>query len=134
MISNYKDSKRKEACSQRGNIGRGFWVSSGQKKAVRDRCRQCTFTATQDVPGIEKDAVFKAGSGPTAGGGVSWEDYTSGYRSGLHVGRGKKETGIITKRRRTAHMRWQRISWMHATGNMGIMSIRGPSADLRQGL
>lgn len=48
-------------------------------------CCQCTIAAIQDALGIRNDAVFKAGSGLTAGGGVSCEGSCGGYTGGVMV-------------------------------------------------
>jgi C_GCAxxG_C_C family probable redox protein len=48
-------------------------------------CCQCTIAAIQDTLGIRNDAVFKAGSGLTAGGGVSCEGSCGGYTGGVMV-------------------------------------------------
>ena len=41
-------------------------------------CCQCTIAAVQDVLDIRNDAVFKAGSGLTAGGGLSCDGSCGG--------------------------------------------------------
>jgi C_GCAxxG_C_C family probable redox protein len=48
-------------------------------------CCQCTIAAIQDALGIRNDAVFKAGSGLTAGGGISCEGSCGGYTGGVMV-------------------------------------------------
>jgi hypothetical protein len=48
-------------------------------------CCQCTIAAIQDALGIRDDAVFKAGSGLTAGGGVSCEGSCGGFIGGVLV-------------------------------------------------
>jgi C_GCAxxG_C_C family probable redox protein len=48
-------------------------------------CCQCTIAAIQDALEIQNDAVFKAGSGLTAGGGVSCEGSCGGYTGGVMV-------------------------------------------------
>jgi C_GCAxxG_C_C family probable redox protein len=48
-------------------------------------CCQCTIAAIQDAIGIQNDAVFKAGSGLTAGGGISCEGSCGGYTGGVMV-------------------------------------------------
>jgi C_GCAxxG_C_C family probable redox protein len=48
-------------------------------------CCQCTIAAIQDSMDIQNDAVFKAGSGLTAGGGVSCEGSCGGYIGGVMV-------------------------------------------------
>ncbi|MEJ2102187.1 MAG: C-GCAxxG-C-C family protein, partial [Desulfobacterales bacterium] len=48
-------------------------------------CCQCTIAAIQDALDIQNDAVFKAGSGLTAGGGLSCEGSCGGYTGGVMV-------------------------------------------------
>ena len=48
-------------------------------------CCQCTIAAIQDALKIKNDGVFKAGSGLTAGGGVSCEGSCGGYVGGVMV-------------------------------------------------
>ena len=48
-------------------------------------CCQCTIAAIQDSLGIRNDAVFKAGSGLTAGGGLSCEGSCGGFTGGVMV-------------------------------------------------
>ena len=48
-------------------------------------CCQCTIAAIQDSLDIQNDVVFKAGSGLTAGGGVSCEGSCGGYTGGVMV-------------------------------------------------
>jgi len=48
-------------------------------------CCQCTIAAIQDALNIRGDSVFKAGSGLTAGGGVSCEGSCGGYTGGVMV-------------------------------------------------
>ena len=48
-------------------------------------CCQCTIAAVQDVLDIRNDAVFKAGSGLTAGGGLSCDGSCGGYTGGVMV-------------------------------------------------
>ena len=48
-------------------------------------CCQCTIAAIQDALGIRDDGVFKAGSGLTAGGGVSCEGSCGGFVGGIMV-------------------------------------------------
>lgn len=48
-------------------------------------CCQCTIAAIQDALGIKDDAVFKAGSGLTAGGGISCEGSCGGFTGGVMV-------------------------------------------------
>ncbi len=48
-------------------------------------CCQCTIAAIQDALKIKNDTVFKAGTGLTAGGGVSCEGSCGGYVGGVMV-------------------------------------------------
>lgn len=48
-------------------------------------CCQCTIAAIQDSLDIRNDAVFKAGSGLTAGGGLSCEGSCGGFTGGVMV-------------------------------------------------
>jgi C_GCAxxG_C_C family probable redox protein len=48
-------------------------------------CCQCTIAAIQDALGIRDDGVFQAGSGLTAGGGVSCEGSCGGFTGGVMV-------------------------------------------------
>lgn len=48
-------------------------------------CCQCAIAAIQDALDVRDDAVFKAGSGLTAGGGVSCEGSCGGYTGGVMV-------------------------------------------------
>lgn len=48
-------------------------------------CCQCTIAAIQDSMNIQNNAVFQAGSGLTAGGGVSCEGSCGGYTGGVMV-------------------------------------------------
>jgi C_GCAxxG_C_C family probable redox protein len=48
-------------------------------------CCQCTIAAIQDALDIRNDAVFKAGSGLTAGGGLLCEGSCGGYTGGVMV-------------------------------------------------
>ena len=48
-------------------------------------CCQCTIAAIQDALNIRDDAVFKAGSGLTAGGGLSCEGSCGGFSGGVMV-------------------------------------------------
>lgn len=48
-------------------------------------CCQCTIAAIQDALDIKDNAVFKAGSVLTAGGGVSCEGSCGGYTGGVMV-------------------------------------------------
>ncbi len=71
-------------------------------------CCQCTIAAIQDALGIRNDAVFKAGSGLTAGGGVSCEGSCGGYTGGVMVmssvfGRRREEWGDDKNEKDCAH-------------------------------
>ena len=48
-------------------------------------CCQCTIAAIQDALDIKDDAVFKAGSGLTAGGGISCQGSCGGFTGGVMV-------------------------------------------------
>jgi C_GCAxxG_C_C family probable redox protein len=48
-------------------------------------CCQCTIAAIQDALEVRNDAVFKAGSGLTAGGGLSCEGSCGGFTGGVMV-------------------------------------------------
>jgi hypothetical protein len=48
-------------------------------------CCQCTIAAVQDALDMRNDAVFKAGSGLTAGGGLSCAGSCGGYTGGVMV-------------------------------------------------
>jgi C_GCAxxG_C_C family probable redox protein len=48
-------------------------------------CCQCTIAAIQDALEIRNDDVFKAGSGLTAGGGISCKGSCGGYTGGVMV-------------------------------------------------
>ena len=48
-------------------------------------CCQCTIAAIQDALAIRNDGVFKAGSGLTAGGGLSCRGSCGGYTGGVMV-------------------------------------------------
>jgi C_GCAxxG_C_C family probable redox protein len=48
-------------------------------------CCQCTIAAIQDALEIRNDSVFKAGSGLTAGGGISCKGSCGGYTGGVMV-------------------------------------------------
>jgi len=54
------------------------------EKAITGCC-QCTIAAIQDALKIRNDAVFKAGNGLTAGGGLSCEGSCGGYTGGVMV-------------------------------------------------
>ena len=59
-------------------IQRSFSLGVEYERTIRGCC-QCTIAAIQDALGIRNDAVFKAGSGLTAGGGVSCEGSCGGF-------------------------------------------------------
>jgi C_GCAxxG_C_C family probable redox protein len=65
-------------------IHRALSLGFEYEKTVRGCC-QCTIAAIQDALGIQNDAVFKAGSGLTAGGGLSCEGSCGGYSGGVLV-------------------------------------------------
>jgi C_GCAxxG_C_C family probable redox protein len=65
-------------------IRRALSLGFEYEKAVTGCC-QCTIAAIQDALDIQNDAVFKAGSGLTAGGGVSCEGSCGGYTGGVMV-------------------------------------------------
>jgi len=65
-------------------IRRALCLGFEYEKAVTGCC-QCTIAAIQDALDIQNDAVFKAGSGLTAGGGVSCEGSCGGYTGGVMV-------------------------------------------------
>jgi C_GCAxxG_C_C family probable redox protein len=65
-------------------IERALWLGFEYEKTFTGCC-QCTIAAIQDALGIKDDAVFKAGSGLTAGGGVSCEGSCGGFTGGVMV-------------------------------------------------
>jgi C_GCAxxG_C_C family probable redox protein len=65
-------------------IQRAFSLGFEYEKTITGCC-QCTIAAIQDAMGIQNDAVFKAGSGLTAGGGISCEGSCGGYIGGVMV-------------------------------------------------
>jgi C_GCAxxG_C_C family probable redox protein len=65
-------------------IERAFSLGFEYEKTVTGCC-QCTIAAIQDALGIRDDGVFKAGSGLTAGGGVSCEGSCGGFTGGVMV-------------------------------------------------
>jgi C_GCAxxG_C_C family probable redox protein len=65
-------------------IQRALSLGSEYEKTVTGCC-QCTIAAIQDALEIRNDAVFKAGSGLTAGGGVSCEGSCGGFTGGVMV-------------------------------------------------
>jgi C_GCAxxG_C_C family probable redox protein len=65
-------------------IERAFSLGFDYEKNMRGCC-QCTIAAVQDALGLRNDAVFKAGSGLTAGGGISCEGSCGAYTGGVMV-------------------------------------------------
>jgi C_GCAxxG_C_C family probable redox protein len=65
-------------------IQRAFDLGSKYEKEMTGCC-QCTIAAIQDTLQVRDDAVFKAGSGLTAGGGVSCQGSCGGYTGGVMV-------------------------------------------------
>lgn len=65
-------------------IRQAFELGFKYEKTLRGCC-QCTIAAIQDALQIEGHAVFQAGSGLTAGGGVSCEGSCGGYVGGVMV-------------------------------------------------
>lgn len=65
-------------------IQRALSLGFQYEKTIRGCC-QCTIAAIQDSLGIQNDAVFKAGSGLTAGGGLSCEGSCGAYSGGVLV-------------------------------------------------
>jgi C_GCAxxG_C_C family probable redox protein len=65
-------------------IQRAFFLGLEYEKEITGCC-QCTIAAIQDALHVRNDAVFKAGSGLTAGGGVSCEGSCGGYIGGVMV-------------------------------------------------
>lgn len=65
-------------------IARARALGSEYEKTIMGCC-QCTIAAIQDALDIPNDAVFKAGSGLTAGGGLSCEGSCGGYTGGVMV-------------------------------------------------
>lgn len=65
-------------------IARARALGSEYEKIIMGCC-QCTIAAIQDALDIPNDAVFKAGSGLTAGGGLSCEGSCGGYTGGVMV-------------------------------------------------
>jgi hypothetical protein len=59
-------------------IARAFTLGMNYERTITGCC-QCTIAAIQDALGLKDDAVFKAGSGLTAGGGLSCEGSCGGY-------------------------------------------------------
>jgi C_GCAxxG_C_C family probable redox protein len=71
-------------------------------------CCQCTIAAIQDALDARNDAVFKAGSGLTAGGGLSCEGSCGGYTGGVMVmsslfGRRRKKWDDDKEEKNCAH-------------------------------
>jgi C_GCAxxG_C_C family probable redox protein len=65
-------------------IARAFTLGMNYERTITGCC-QCTIAAIQDALGLKDDAVFKAGSGLTAGGGLSCEGSCGGYTGGIMV-------------------------------------------------
>ena len=65
-------------------IQRAFSLGLEYEKEITGCC-QCTIAAIQDALHVRNDAVFKAGSGLTAGGGLSCEGSCGGYTGGVMV-------------------------------------------------
>jgi C_GCAxxG_C_C family probable redox protein len=65
-------------------IQRAFSLGLEYEKKITCCC-QCTIAAIQDALDVRNDAVFKAGSGLTAGGGLSCEGSCGGYTGGVMV-------------------------------------------------
>ncbi|MEE4134492.1 MAG: C-GCAxxG-C-C family protein [Desulforhopalus sp.] len=76
-------------------IERALSLGFEYEKAVTGCC-QCTIAAIQDALNIQDDAVFKAGSGLTAGGGVSCEGSCGGFTGGVMV-----MSSVFGRRRKT---------------------------------
>ncbi|MDD5206200.1 MAG: C-GCAxxG-C-C family protein [Desulfobacterales bacterium] len=71
-------------------------------------CCQCSIAAIQDAIGIPNDAVFKAGSGLTAGGGLSCQGSCGGYTGGVMVM--SSVIAFTAKRTNYRFSPWQRVS------------------------
>lgn len=65
-------------------IQRAHSFGFNYEKTIKGCC-QCTIAAIQDALEIQNDSVFKAGSGLTAGGGLSCEGSCGGYTGGVMV-------------------------------------------------
>jgi len=65
-------------------VRRAFSLGFEYEKRIRGCC-QCTIAAIQDALEIQNDEVFRAGSGLTAGGGISCEGSCGGYTGGVMV-------------------------------------------------
>jgi len=65
-------------------VRRAFSLGFEYEKTIRGCC-QCTVAAIQDALEIQNDEVFRAGSGLTAGGGISCEGSCGGYTGGVMV-------------------------------------------------
>lgn len=65
-------------------IQQAFSLGFEYEKTITGCC-QCTIAAIQDALSIRNDTVFKAGSGLTAGGGVSCQGSCGGYTGGVMV-------------------------------------------------
>ncbi len=67
-----------------GIIQRAYSLGFEYEKTIRGCC-QCTIAAIQDALEIQNNEVFRAGSGLTAGGGISCEGSCGGYTGGVMV-------------------------------------------------
>lgn len=65
-------------------IQRAFSLGFEYEKTITGCC-QCTIAAIQDALKIPNNLVFKAGSGLTAGGGLSCQGSCGGYVAGIMV-------------------------------------------------
>lgn len=65
-------------------LDRAYSLGIEYEKKIRGCC-QCTIAAIQDALNIENEDVFKAGSGLSAGGGVTCEGSCGGYVGGVMV-------------------------------------------------
>jgi C_GCAxxG_C_C family probable redox protein len=65
-------------------IQRALALGLNYEKTIKGCC-QCTIAAMQDALEIQNDSIFKAGSGLTAGGGLSCEGSCGGYTGGVMV-------------------------------------------------
>jgi C_GCAxxG_C_C family probable redox protein len=74
-----------ETSEEKANIIRRALSLGFEYEKTITGCCQCTIAAIQDALSIRDDAVFKAGSGLTAGGGLSCEGSCGGYTGGVMV-------------------------------------------------
>jgi C_GCAxxG_C_C family probable redox protein len=89
-------------------IRRARFLGFEYEKSITGCC-QCTIAAIQDAIEIPNDVVFKAGSGLTAGGGLSCEGSCGGYTGGVMVmsslfGRRRKNWNDDKGEKDCAHM------------------------------